>query len=182
MSGEFLPAQRTAGTTTAASAAEADHATAETSLPAPAALRVRVKTMSGDVFPVDVAAIDTVASLKHKIRALNPEFEFARQRLVMMRNASDSASGSAVVAASESADFEVLDSDARTLASYGVTSDAAIELLIHELGPFSEVHLVFSPTTAAACFFLFSCFDITSASERHDLSFFAFPRRTCWPS
>ena len=151
MSSESLPVKCTAVATAAASA---DHATAEAALPAPppAALRVRVKTMSGDVFPVDVAADDKVASLKTKIRALNPEFEVARQRLVMMRNASASAIDTAPA---ESADFEVLENDARTLASYGMTNDAAIELLIEELTPFSEVRWFVQNPGCVYVFFAF---------------------------
>ncbi len=108
--------------------------------------RVRVKTMSGDVFPVDVTASETVASLKRKIRAHNPRLEVAWQRLAIMRKALLNGSASCDFESHQvddhetaSADFEVLDNDARTLTSYGVTNDAAIELMIDEPTPFGAV-------------------------------------------
>ena len=91
-----------------------------------ALLRVHVENMAGAVHSIDALADDaTVAELKRRLHAVDADCAPSRTRLMMM------------VESSGDAAHTVLDTDARSLASYGVIDEATLHSFVAARTPVS---------------------------------------------
>jgi hypothetical protein len=80
-----------------------------------------VKTLLGDLPPIDITAQHNVIDLKRRIDEMRPEFPLKRQRLFVPTNASDDDSDAQLVE---------LDLNRRTLESYHVTAESKVVLVL----------------------------------------------------
>jgi hypothetical protein len=81
-------------------------------------LTLQVKTLAGNLPPIELFDSETVLGLKRILQSANPNFTYQLQRLSIRH--------------SSSGDFESMNIDTRTLRSYGVTSESEISLVMFQ--------------------------------------------------
>ena len=93
-------------------------------------LNLSVKTLAGDLLAIEIASNALVIDLKRRLFSINPLFAVGKQRLTVMRTSD---------ADDEQPPWTLL-ANLRTLASFGITSDCELNLVVDEgCPPFTDV-------------------------------------------